>query len=277
MVWTQNVIEALTNRSNHRLEMEYCFQSILLQNQVISPLNLCEFTFSKLNTVTYPYSDLCNPVSCRCGVWTGHRSFSNSFEISTPHSTKPLQQYLQYFISPLCCYRHTMHVHYLRRSEGDYRQPCPYSSCVNQILSYSLDFHSFAVVESISLTAHCPHMLFWYFSIQGKHVKCIFCIGITDSFSSGQWKSSQKLSIWFQITYWGCDVHCSAKRHSAWQTMCAIVHTWEPRRELLFWCNIPYNLENIEPLKSVPVMRSSSLRSWLSRVSNRLPISYCQG
>lgn len=116
------------------------------------------------------------------------------------------------------------------------------------------------------------HLLSSHFSIQGKNMKCIFCIGIPDLFLKWTMKLFTKgvCTVYNNLLWMWITLFCQ----KAFSLQNCSVHTWQAGKELLFHYNVPYNLENIEPLKSVPVMRSSSLRSWLSRVSNRLSISH---
>lgn len=114
-------------------------------------------------------------------------------------------------------------------------------------------------------------MLFSQFSIQGKNREMYhfywhsrFVSQVDNETLYRRWLVYNNL-LWMWIILF-CQKAFSLQNCS--------VHTWGAGRELPFHYNIPHNPENIEPLKSVPVTRSSSLRSWLSRVSNRLSISY---
>lgn len=121
-----------------------------------------------------------------------------------------------------------MHVHYLTSLNWVYSQPCLYSSCVNQPPFYSLDFYSSTAVESIfpsSFLTVSISVLFSHFSIciciyKTWNVPFVFVFQIC--FSSGQWNSSQKVSVWFTIIYCGCELHYSAKKPSHCETAVSI-------------------------------------------------------
>jgi len=135
----------------------------------------------------------------------------------------------------------------------------------------SLDFYSPTIVESISPSSHGtysihPCAIFTLFykgkeheiteSQNGLSWKCIVCIGIPDLFLKWTMKLFTKgvCMVYNNLLWMWITLFCQ----KTFLLQNCRVHTQQAGKELLFHCNIPHNLEKIEPLKSVPVMRSSS-------------------